>query len=202
MANKHESGDGNNMDKTQIRSANELPSLNIPEVIGTLSENIARDWLQSSETDILVGIHRGGAIIAAEIHQQLQQKHGLQTALGTLDINLYRDDFDQRGFGASSNANQVSYLPAAIDGKRVLMIDDVLYSGRSTRAAVNILFDYGRPLSISLAVLLDRGGRELPIAADFVAIRTELAATQRVKMDLESPYSLSLRNEPAPNRDR
>ena len=184
-------------DETMI-PAPQISALYVPELIDVLHQRISENWLLDPATDVVVGIQRGGAIIAERIHQKLSEQNGLTTPLGTLDINLYRDDFDQRGMGTGVPNN----LPFSIDGRRVLMIDDVLYSGRSCRAAINILFDYGRPQSIQMAVLLDRGGRELPFAADFTAISTYLEPTQRVKMDLVEPYSLSLIDGPVPNRGR
>lgn len=106
----------------------------------------------------LVGIHSGGAWLAERLHRDL----GLATPLGTLDISFYRDDFDRIGLHAQV---QPSDIPFPVAGAHLLLIDDVLYTGRTIRAAMNELFDYGRPASIRLAVLLDRGGRELPIEA-------------------------------------
>lgn len=166
--------------------------------INRLQQWVAEHWIQNPETDLMLGIHRGGARIAAHIHQQLQQDNKLSTPLSTLDINLYRDDFDQQGY----MAGLPNYLPENLDGRRVLIIDDVLFTGRSTRAALNILFDYGRPACVSLAVLVDRGGRELPIAPDFSALSIHLEPDERVKLSGEVPFSLALLQEPAPHRNR
>lgn len=173
-------------------------SSEVSAALQRLQQWIADQWIQNPETDLLLGIHRGGARIAAHVHQQLQQDQKLLTPLSTLDINLYRDDFDQLGY----LAGLPNHLPENLDGRRVLVIDDVLFTGRSTRAALNILFDYGRPASVSLAVLVDRGGRELPIAPDFAALSIDLAAGERVKLSSEAPFSLTLLQEPAPHRHR
>ena len=106
----------------------------------------------------LVGIHSGGAWLAQRLHKDL----GLAQPMGTLDISFYRDDFDRIGLHSQVMPSEISF---SVAGKHLVLVDDVLYTGRTIRAAMNELFDYGRPASIRLAVLIDRGGRELPIAA-------------------------------------
>jgi pyrimidine operon attenuation protein / uracil phosphoribosyltransferase len=109
----------------------------------------------------LVGIHTGGVWVAERLHAAL----GLATPLGTLDVAFYRDDFRQRGLKSDVRPSD---LPFEIPGRDIVLVDDVLYTGRTVRAAVNLLFDYGRPGRVRLAALLDRGGRQLPIAAEWV----------------------------------
>ncbi len=106
----------------------------------------------------LVGIRTGGAWVAAKLHHDL----AIAQPLGTLDISFYRDDYNQRGLQKGAKASQI---PFDVEGAHIIIIDDVLYTGRTIRAAINELFDYGRPARIDLAVLVDRGGRELPFAA-------------------------------------
>ncbi len=106
----------------------------------------------------LVGIHSGGAWLAQRLHKDL----GLAQPMGTLDISFYRDDFEKIGLHSQVMPSEISF---SVAGKHLVLVDDVLYTGRTIRAAMNELFDYGRPASIRLAVLIDRGGRELPIAA-------------------------------------
>ena len=106
----------------------------------------------------LVGIHSGGAWLAEQLHKDL----GLVQPFGTLDISFYRDDFDRIGLHSQVQPSDISF---DVVDKHLILVDDVLYTGRTIRAAMNELFDYGRPASIALAVLLDRGGRQLPIAA-------------------------------------
>lgn len=182
----------------QILQHDQLDQFDPSHVIAELAAMIAEQWLVDPERDIMVGIHTGGVQIATQIHQILSEQAGLRTPLSRLDINLYRDDFDQQGIvhGLPND------LPEDLNGRRLLLIDDVIYSGRSIRAALNILFDYGRPQSVQLAVLLDRGGRELPIEPNYTGIQTTLPANQRIKIAPELPHILYLKNEPAPNRDR
>ena len=131
-----------------------------------------------------VGIHSGGVWLA----QQLAHDLGLR-APGELDVSFYRDDYAARGLHANVRPSQIGF---AVDGAQILLVDDVLYTGRTTRAALNELFDYGRPARILLAALVDRGGRELPIAADFVAARIELPATHSLVLQRDAAQTLSL----------
>jgi len=122
----------------------------------------------------LVGITSGGAWLA----QRLQTDLALPGACGVISSAMHRDDFAQRGLGGGGRTK----LPFEINGAHVLVVDDVLYTGRTLRAVMNELFDYGRPASIKLAVLVDRGGRELPIQPDFAAARVSLPSTQALAL--------------------
>jgi pyrimidine operon attenuation protein/uracil phosphoribosyltransferase len=124
---------------------------------------------------VLVGIWSGGAWLA----ERLQRDQGLPGAPGVLSSTLHRDDFGARGLAAGTASTQ---LPFEVDGRHIVLIDDVLYTGRTIRAAVNELFDFGRPASVTLAVLVDRGGRELPVAAAYSAARIHLPASQRLSL--------------------
>ena len=123
---------------------------------------------------VLVGIWSGGAWLA----ERLQKDLGLPGQPGVISSTLHRDDFSQRGLAGSDP----TLLPVAIDGSHIVLIDDVLYTGRTLRAVVNELFDFGRPASVTLAVLVDRGGRELPMSAAFAAARSVLPASQRLSL--------------------
>ncbi|MCC6533963.1 MAG: bifunctional pyr operon transcriptional regulator/uracil phosphoribosyltransferase PyrR [Burkholderiales bacterium] len=136
-------------------------------------------------TTALIGIHTGGVWIAERLHREL----GLDLALGTLDVSFYRDDFEQRGLRSQVRP---STIPFEVDGRDLILIDDVLYTGRTIRAAMNELFDYGRPASIRLAALIDRGGRELPIAAQFVGARIEVDANRNIELKRGEDGRLSL----------
>jgi pyrimidine operon attenuation protein / uracil phosphoribosyltransferase len=129
-----------------------------------------RPWV--GPTTALVGIWSGGAWLA----EQLQRDLGLAGEIGVISSALHRDDFSKRGM-SSSDATR---LPFAVDGRSILLIDDVLFTGRTTRAVINELFDFGRPASVQLAVLVDRGGRELPIEPVFAATRIALNPASRI----------------------
>ncbi len=123
----------------------------------------------------LVGIWSGGAWLA----ERLQKDLGLQGPSGTLSIALHRDDYAERGLSSTAGTTR---LPFEVDGRHIVLVDDVLYTGRTIRAALNELFDFGRPSRVSLAVLVDRGGRELPIEAQCAAARLSLPASQRLSL--------------------
>lgn len=122
----------------------------------------------------LVGITSGGAWLAQRLHQDLN----LEGAPGVISSALHRDDFAQRGLSSGGQ----TVLPFDVNGARILILDDVLYTGRTIRAVINELFDYGRPALVQLAVLVDRGGRELPIQADYAAARVALPDTQSLAL--------------------
>lgn len=126
----------------------------------------------------LVGIWSGGAWLA----ERLQADLGLPGTHGVISSTLHRDDFGERGLASGTDA---THLPFAIDGRHILLVDDVLYTGRTIRAVINELFDFGRPASVQLAVLVDRGGRELPIAPAYAAARVALRASQRLSLARE-----------------
>jgi pyrimidine operon attenuation protein/uracil phosphoribosyltransferase len=122
----------------------------------------------------LVGIASGGVWLAERMHAEL----GLPDSPGVISSAMHRDDFAQRGLSASAHTT----LPFDVDGADVVLLDDVLYTGRTIRAVINELFDYGRPASVKLAVLVDRGGRELPVQADYAAARVALPASQQLAL--------------------
>ena len=122
----------------------------------------------------LVGIASGGAWLAERLHRDL----GLAQPHSSLSSSLHRDDFAQRGLASSAQTQ----LHFDVNGADVLVLDDVLYTGRTVRAVINELFDYGRPARVRLAVLVDRGGRQLPVQADFAAARLALAPTQSLAL--------------------
>jgi len=134
-----------------------------------------RGLLAAAPESALVGIWSGGAWLAGRLHADL----GLRGEPGVISSALHRDDFSERGMAAGGGTTR---LPFAVEGQRILLIDDVLYTGRTIRAAVNELYDFGRPASVALAVLVDRGGRELPIEPAFAAARIALAAAQRLSL--------------------
>ena len=125
-------------------------------------------------TTRLAGIASGGAWLA----ERLQKDLGLDGEAGVLSSSMHRDDFAQRGLAASAQTT----LPFDVNGADILVLDDVLYTGRTVRAVLNELYDYGRPARVRLAVLVDRGGRELPVQADFAAARVALPGTQSLAL--------------------
>nr|WP_297352560.1 bifunctional pyr operon transcriptional regulator/uracil phosphoribosyltransferase PyrR [uncultured Caldimonas sp.] len=124
---------------------------------------------------VLVGIWSGGAWLA----ERLQRDLGLPGEHGVISSTLHRDDFESRGLSGGADHTK---LPFDVKDRHILLIDDVLYTGRTTRAVLNELFDFGRPASVTLAVLVDRGGRELPIQPAFSAARVSLPPTQRLSL--------------------
>lgn len=122
----------------------------------------------------LVGITSGGAWLA----ERLQHDLHLEGHAGIISSAMHRDDFAQRGLSSGGQ----TVLPFDVDGAHILVLDDVLYTGRTLRAVINELFDYGRPASVRLAVLVDRGGRQLPVQPDFAAARVALAANQSLSL--------------------
>jgi len=138
-------------------------------------------------TDRLVGITSGGAWLA----ERLQADLGLSAPVGVISSAMHRDDFARRGLADGG----VTRLPFEIEGAHLWVIDDVLYTGRTVRAVINELYDYGRPASVRLAVLVDRGGRELPIQADCAAARLSLPADQKLSLQRapDGRLSFSLR---------
>jgi len=135
---------------------------------------------------LMVGIHSGGVWVAERLHAGL----GLSEPLGTLDISFYRDDFSRIGVHPQVRPSR---LPFQVDGRHVVLVDDVLYTGRTIRAALNELFDYGRPASVLLAVLIDRGQRELPIAADVCGMQLQLPSDDQIKLQGPDPLTLVIR---------
>jgi pyrimidine operon attenuation protein/uracil phosphoribosyltransferase len=129
----------------------------------------------------IVGIRRGGVHLAQRLRRDLAAALGAEPPLGTLDIALYRDDLADKGAAPVVGPTDIRF---PVQGKTVVLVDDVLYTGRTIRAALDELVDFGRPRRVWLAVLVDRGGRELPIAADFTGARLEVAETDDVQVRL------------------
>ncbi len=139
---------------------------------------------QHLDTDclLLVGIRTGGAHLAQRLAAAISRRTGKPLRVGVLDITLYRDDWTQLSHKPLVGKTE---LPGSIDDQEVVLVDDVLFTGRTVRAALDALIDYGRPRRIELAVLIDRGGRELPIQADFVGQAVILPPGQRVNVYLK-----------------
>jgi pyrimidine operon attenuation protein/uracil phosphoribosyltransferase len=142
---------------------------------------------QITPATVLVGIHSGGVWVAEALHTALVP-HGLATPLASIDVSFHRDDH-HLGNGLKAGG-RISYLPDDVAGAHLVLVDDVLYTGRTIRAALNEIFDYGRPATVELAVLVDRGGRELPVAATYCAHTLNLPASQSLDLRREADGSL------------
>ncbi|WP_179404304.1 bifunctional pyr operon transcriptional regulator/uracil phosphoribosyltransferase PyrR [Burkholderia guangdongensis] len=136
---------------------------------------------------VLAGIHSGGAWLAERLARDLGAP-----GFGVVNVALHRDDYAKKGL--HSQASPTS-LPFDVDGAHIVLVDDVLYTGRTVRAALNELFDYGRPASVELAVLADRGGRELPVAARFVGGTPDVGADATLVLERDGPAQFTLRVE-------
>jgi pyrimidine operon attenuation protein/uracil phosphoribosyltransferase len=134
---------------------------------------------------LMVGIHTGGVWVAQYLHQSL----AIQEPLATLDISFYRDDFSRIGVNPKVKPSR---LPPQVEDRDIILVDDVLHTGRTIRAAMNEIFDYGRPASITLVCLIERNGRELPIQADVVGQEITLTAQQHIKLSGPTPLQLVL----------
>ena len=160
--------------------------VNIHKIIADMAAQLDA---QMADTGIsqpaMVGIHTGGVWIAQHLHRQLN----IEEPLGSLDISFYRDDFTRIGMNP---VVQPSQLPFSIDDRHIILVDDVLHTGRTIRAALNELFDYGRPASIMLATLIERGGRELPIQANVVGRQIELNPGEHIKLSGPDPLALEI----------
>jgi pyrimidine operon attenuation protein/uracil phosphoribosyltransferase len=162
--------DGDAVERTLSRIAHEIIEAN-PEL-----EHVA-----------LVGIHTRGVPLAQRLRRRIVDFAGEEVALGQLDITFYRDDVSVRGGDAPQHAQplvRATKLDFPLDGKTCVLVDDVLYTGRTIRAAIEALFDYGRPARVQLAVLADRGHRELPIRPDYVGKNLPTSRGERVQVQL------------------
>ncbi|VAW55562.1 Pyrimidine operon regulatory protein PyrR [hydrothermal vent metagenome] len=137
------------------------------------------------DNPLMVGIQTGGVWVATKLHQQLSIKE----PLATLDISFYRDDFSRIGMNPKVKP---SSLPPEIENRHIILVDDVLHTGRTIRAAMNELFDYGRPASITLVCLIDRSGRELPMQADIVGEHIKLNEGEHIKLTGPDPLAFEL----------
>ena len=153
-----------------------LDESGVEETLDRLAEGIRAGG--ATNDLMLVGIHRRGAELAERIASRVARSTG-EIPTGSLDITLYRDDFDQIG---PRPLIGMTDIPGDINGLRLVIVDDVLYTGRTVRAALNELADFGRPRRVELCVLVDRGGRELPIQADHVGLEVEVGNGERVEV--------------------
>jgi pyrimidine operon attenuation protein / uracil phosphoribosyltransferase len=171
-----------------------MPGKPLPDAEQLLQALIARMRPDVGPDTGLVGIHTGGVWLAERLHDAL----GLAIPCGTLDVSFYRDDYEQIGLHRDVKRSDI---PFEVEGRPLVLVDDVLFTGRTIRAAMNELFDYGRPKSIRLAALVDRGGRELPIAAQWVGATIDVRSAEGIelKRDAGGRLSLALYERSAPD---
>ncbi len=163
-----------------------IEHIEIPVLLNQLESSLIELTEQRQITDpIVIGIHTGGVWVAEKIHNWLNIKE----PLALLDISFYRDDFSQ--IGMHPKVKQ-STLPFTIEGRDIILIDDVFYTGRTIRAALNEIFEFGRPNQVILGVLIERNGREVPIRPDCVGAQVSLAEGQRIKLTGPEPLDLMI----------
>jgi len=160
-------------------------SVDIEQALARLTTAL-EPYVRNAPDSVIIGIQTGGVWIAERIHAALTPT----SPPGRLNISFYRDDFTRIGLHPRVGPSQIG---TDIDDRHIILIDDVLHTGRTVRAALNELFDYGRPASVRLGVLIDRGARELPFAADAVGAYIDLNAAQHIKLTGPTPLALEIR---------
>ncbi len=168
-----------------------IKHLQIPTLLDTLESQLRQKLIDRNLIDpLMIGIHSGGVWVAKILHKRLK----LQEPLGLLDISFYRDDFSQIGMNPSVKPSQ---LPIDIEGRDIILIDDVFYTGRTIRAALNEIFDYGRPKQVLLGVLILRNGQQIPLKPDCIGAEITLDAGQRIKLTGPEPLAIHIQTTDA-----
>jgi len=163
-------------------------TLEIPALLTTLETSLRQKIASRKLTDpIMIGIHSGGVWIAEQLHKKLE----IEEPLGLMDISFYRDDFSQLGMHPKVKPSQ---LPAHMEGRNIILIDDVFYTGRTVRAALNEIFDYGRPDQVVLGVLIERDGRQVPLQPDCSGCSVTLPIGQRIKLTGPAPLGIHIQS--------
>ena len=163
--------------------------MNVNDMLEQMSKKLGILLKQRKiDNPVMIGIHTGGVWIAEKLHEMLN----IDEELGKLGISFYRDDFSKIGLHPEVKA---SSLPFDVENRDIILVDDVLFSGRTVRAALNEIFDFGRPSSVILTILLDRGSRELPIQPDIVGQRIRLNPKEHIKLSGPEPLALSVHDE-------
>ncbi len=161
--------------------------LKIPSLLDNLETDLKIVLaLRKLKEPLMIGIHNGGVWVAEQMHQRLKIKE----PLGVMDISFYRDDFSQIGMNPKVKPSK---LPAHMEGRDIILIDDVFYTGRTIRAALNEIFDYGRPNQVVLGVLIERDGRQIPIKPDCAGCTFRLPVGQRIKLTGPSPLGIEIK---------
>lgn len=165
-----------------------IEHIEIPVLLNQLESSLIEAIEERQVKDpVVIGIHTGGVWVAEKMHKWLNIKE----PLAVLDISFYRDDFSQIGINPKVKQSK---LPMTIEGRDIILIDDVFYTGRTIRAALNEIFDYGRPRQVILGVLIERNGREIPIRPDSVGAKISLAAGQRIKLTGPEPLDIDIQS--------
>ncbi len=156
----------------------------LPGLLDKLESELRQQIITRHILDpLMIGVHSGGVWIAEIMHQRLKIKE----PLGTLDISFYRDDFSQIGMNPKIKPSQ---LPPHVEGRNIILIDDVFFTGRTARAAMNEIFDYGRPEQVLFAVLIERNGRQIPLRPDCCGINLKLRSGERIKLIGPDPLGI------------
>lgn len=162
--------------------------LQVSNLLDTLEAQLKQAIAERNLADpLMIGIRTGGVWVAEQMHRRL----GIQQSLGLLDISFYRDDFSQIGVNPNVKPSE---LPTQIEGRNIILIDDVFYTGRTIRAALNEIFDYGRPKQVVLAVLIERDGKQIPISPDCVGATITLDSGQRIKLTGPDPLGIEIQS--------
>jgi pyrimidine operon attenuation protein/uracil phosphoribosyltransferase len=160
----------------------------VPNLLCTLEDRIRQAISARQLSDpLMIGIRTGGVWVAEKLHERL----AIKQPLGLLDISFYRDDFSQIGVNPNVKPSQ---LPAQIEGRDIILVDDVFYTGRTVRAALNEIFDYGRPKQVVLAALIERDGKQIPVSPDCVGVRITLDSGQRIKLTGPEPLGIEIQS--------
>jgi len=160
-------------------------SKEIQGLVDRLSDAILEE-IEEIEQVALIGIHTEGIPLARRLQKKIESHRGVQVPLGTLDINLYRDDYD---LGDRQPEVRQSNIPFSVEHKLILLVDDVLFTGRTIRAALEAINDYGRPAAVRLAVLIDRGHRELPIEPNYLGAKVDTTRLVHLKVTFSEDTS-------------
>ena len=158
------------------------PSELIPKMVDQLKSLLKQRGITNPH---IIGIHTGGVWLAEKLHKELT----LDSAIGALNITFYRDDFTRIGMHPQVTPSSLEF---EVEDQHIILVDDVLHTGRTIRAALNEIFDYGRPASVILVTLVDRSGRELPISADITGVQLALGPNEQIKLNGPEPLSLEI----------
>jgi pyrimidine operon attenuation protein / uracil phosphoribosyltransferase len=169
--------------------------MSLPDAESLLTQLAGAMRPQVNADTLLIGIRTGGVWVAERLNRVLGMSH----PIGIIDVSFYRDDFQSRGLHTSVKPSQI---PFPVDDAEVILVDDVLYTGRTIRAALNQLFDYGRPRRVRLAALIDRGGRELPVAPQFVGAQVVVSANEQIELVRDDAGRLALTLSARPSMER